>query len=272
MAYIYPARFRHRAIFISDVHLGTWGCQAKALLDFLVRNEADTIYLVGDIVDCWRLSQSWYWPQSHDDVLHTLLERAQQGTRVIYVPGNHDEMFRRFLGTHFAGVEVVPEALHETADGKRFLVLHGDEFDGLVSYAKWLAHLGDHAYVWLLRVNAVFNRARRKLGFSYWSLSAYLKLRVKNALRFIDDFERAVSEVARKRNVDGVICGHIHHPEIRRFGDVLYLNDGDWVESCTAIVERPGGELEIVRWHETASEERVPAGGLSIGDGTDAAA
>jgi UDP-2,3-diacylglucosamine pyrophosphatase LpxH len=251
--------FRHRAIFISDVHLGTWGCQAEALLDFLSRNEAETIYLIGDIVDCWRLRQSWYWPKAHDDVVQTLLARAKDGTRIVYVPGNHDEAFRKYFGTHLAGIEVTAQAVHETSDGRRFLVLHGDEFDGLVNYAKWLAHLGDHAYVALLMLNAMYNRLRHRLGFSYWSLSAYVKLRVKNALRFIDDFERAVAEVARRKNVDGVICGHIHHAEIRRFGDVLYLNDGDWVESCTAVVERPNGSLEIIRWADGRRENRPTA-------------
>jgi UDP-2,3-diacylglucosamine pyrophosphatase LpxH len=262
----------HRSIFISDVHLGSWGCQAEALLDFLSRNEADTLYLVGDIVDCWQLRQHWYWPPSHDAVLDALLQHAKRGTRVVYVPGNHDETMRKFIGTHFAGVEVVPEAIHETADGKRYLVLHGDAFDGFMNYARWLAHLGDHAYVWLLRINAIFNRARRKLGFSYWSLSAYLKLRVKNALRFIDDFECAVSEVARKRGVDGVICGHIHHAEKRTFGEVVYLNDGDWVESCTAIVERQNGRMDIVRWAEYMRHSRSVRQALTLDEGTGSAA
>jgi UDP-2,3-diacylglucosamine pyrophosphatase LpxH len=241
---------RYRAIFISDVHLGTRGCKAEFLLDFLRHNESEHLYLVGDIIDCWRLKRSWYWRQSHNDVVQKLLRKARKGTRVVYVPGNHDEPLRDYTDLQFGGVTVLAEALHETADGRTLLVLHGDDFDGIVKYAKWLALLGDWAYNWMLRANHWFNIARRSLGYPYWSLSAYLKQRVKDAVKYIDDYERAVAEEARRRGVDGVVCGHIHKAEIRTIDGVLYCNDGDWVESCTALVEHWDGRLEIVSWAE----------------------
>lgn len=239
---------RYRAIWISDVHLGTRGCKAEFLLDFLKHTDSDYLYLVGDIIDCWRLRRSWYWAQSHNDVVQKLLRKARKGTRVVYVPGNHDEPLRAYTEMQFGGVTVLVEAIHETADGRRLLVLHGDEFDGIVKYARWLALLGDRAYNLMIFVNHWFNRARRRLGYPYWSLSAYLKLKVKNAVDYINEFEEAVAAEARRRGVDGVVCGHIHKAEIRRVGDILYCNDGDWVESCTALVEHGDGRLEIVDW------------------------
>jgi UDP-2,3-diacylglucosamine pyrophosphatase LpxH len=241
---------RYRAIFLSDVHLGTRGCNAELLLDFLRSTDSDYLYLVGDIVDGWRLKKGWYWPQAHNDVVQKLLRKARKGTRVLYIPGNHDEALRDYVGLQFGGVSVVEDAIHETADGRRLLVLHGDRFDAVVKYAKWVAHLGDQAYVALLAVNTWFNLARRKLGFAYWSLSAYLKHKVKNAVEYIGDFEAALAEEARRRGADGVVCGHIHSAEMRDVGGILYCNDGDWVESCTALVEHESGELEIVRWAE----------------------
>ena len=226
-----PETSSYRAIFLSDIHLGTKGCKAEYLLDFLRYNEAETLYLVGDIVDGWRLKKSWYWPQAHNDVVQKLLRKARKGTSLIYVPGNHDEALRNYTGTHFGGVLVASDFIHETADGKRLLVLHGDAFDGVVKYAKWLALLGDWAYNVMLQVNTWFNLARRTFGFGYWSLSAYLKNKVKNAVQFVDDFETAVAEEARRRQVDGVVCGHIHKAEMREIGGILYINDGDWVES-----------------------------------------
>lgn len=240
----------YRAIWISDVHLGTRGCKAEFLLDFLKNTESDTLYLVGDMIDGWRLRRSWYWPQSHNDVVQKLLRKARKGTKVIFVPGNHDEFARGYLDFAFGEVAVLPEAVHETADGRRLLVMHGDQFDGVVQYAKWLAHLGDHAYTFALTVNQWFNAIRRLLGYEYWSLSAYLKNKVKNAVQFIGNFEQAMAEVAKHRGVDGVVCGHIHHAELRQIGSVWYANDGDWVESCTALVEHHDGRLEILRWTE----------------------
>jgi len=239
---------RFRTIFLSDIHLGTRGCQADILLDFLKHTESDQLYLVGDIIDGWRLKRSWYWAQSHNDVVQKVLRKARKGTRVFYVPGNHDEAARDYVGLHFGGVAVLMEAIHTTADGRRFLVLHGDAFDGIVKYAKWLAHLGDWAYNVALTLNTWFNRLRRRLGYSYWSLSAYLKHKVKNAVDYISRFEEAVAEEARRHHVDGVICGHIHHAEIRDIDGTTYCNDGDWVESCTALVEHLDGRLEILHW------------------------
>jgi UDP-2,3-diacylglucosamine pyrophosphatase LpxH len=241
---------RYRTIWISDIHLGTRGCKAEFLLDFLRETESETLYLVGDIVDGWRLKRSWYWPQLHNDVVQKLLRKARKGTRVVYIPGNHDELLRRFLEINIGQIEVVSEAVHVTADGKRLLVLHGDEFDAVVRYARWLAFLGDWAYNLALAANHWINALRRRLGLSYWSLSAYLKQRVKNAVEYISRFELAVAEAAAKRGADGVVCGHIHHAEIREIAGVTYCNDGDWVESCTALVEHADGRLEILRWVE----------------------
>jgi UDP-2,3-diacylglucosamine pyrophosphatase LpxH len=243
----------HRAIFISDVHLGTRGCQAEMLLDFLKKNECEYLYLVGDIVDGWRLRRWWYWPQAHNDVVQKELRKARKGTSVNYVPGNHDEAARQYCQLTFGDVRVEAEAIHLTPDGRKLLVIHGDQFDGVVRYARWLAILGDWAYTLALRFNTLFNSVRRRLGLSYWSLSAYLKHKVKNAVQFIADYETAVATEARRRGVDGVVCGHIHHAEIRTIDGILYCNDGDWVESCTALVEDFDGRLRIVRWAEETS-------------------
>lgn len=239
---------RYRTIWISDIHLGTRGCKAEYLLSFLKVTESEHLFLVGDIVDGWRLRRSWYWPQAHNDVVQKLLRKARKGTRVVYVPGNHDEAFRGYVDNHFGGVHVVSEHVHQLADGRRFLILHGDEFDGVVRYARWLAFLGDHAYTAALTLNHWFNHVRRKLGYPYWSLSAYLKERVKNAVEYVSGFETAVADEARRRGVDGVVCGHIHKAEIREFEGITYCNDGDWVESCTALVETLEGRLEILHW------------------------
>ncbi len=245
-----PGDRRYRAIWISDVHLGTRGCKAGFLLDFLKHTESDFLYLVGDIVDGWRLRRSWYWNQLHNDVVQKLLRKARKGTQVVYVPGNHDEMLRDYLDLHFGGIFVTGEAMHITADGRRLLVLHGDAFDGVVRYARWLAFLGDRAYSFALFLNHWFNKARLALGLPYWSLSAFLKHKVKNAVNYIGDYEAAVASEARRRGADGVVCGHIHKAEIRTIDGILYCNDGDWVESCTALVEHADGRLEILPWAE----------------------
>jgi UDP-2,3-diacylglucosamine pyrophosphatase LpxH len=238
----------YRTIWISDLHLGTRGCKAEFLLDFLRYTEAETIYLVGDIIDGWRLKKSWYWPQEHNDVIQKVLRKVRKGTRVIYVPGNHDEWLRDFTQLQFGGVEVVEDAIHVTADGRRLLVIHGDAFDAVVMHARWLALLGDGAYTATLWLNRYFNTARRRLGYPYWSLSAYLKRRVKNAMQYIGSFADAVVDEARRRGVEGVVCGHIHHAELREIGGILYCNSGDWVESCTALVEHFDGRLELIDW------------------------
>ena len=238
----------YRTIWISDVHLGMRGAKAEMLVDFLKYNDSEYLYLVGDIVDGWRLKRSWYWPQSHNDVIQKILRRARKGTKVTYLPGNHDEAARDYLGAQFGGVTVANEAVHVTADGRRFLVIHGDQFDAVVKYARWLAIIGDHAYIFLLHVNTVLNFFRRKLGFSYWSISAYLKHKAKSAVEYIGNYEVALADEARRREVDGVICGHIHTAEMRNMEGILYCNDGDWVESCTALVEHETGKLEIIHW------------------------
>jgi UDP-2,3-diacylglucosamine pyrophosphatase LpxH len=239
---------RHRTIFISDTHLGTRGCKAEALADFLAHNDCATLFLVGDIVDGWQLERRWYWPAAHARVVAEILRKVDAGTRVVFVPGNHDEFARRYAGRLFAGVEIAQEAIHETQAGQRFWVLHGDRFDGVIAYAKWLAHVGDWAYGMALRLNDLLFAVRKTLGLPYWSLSAFLKHKVKNAVEYISRFEEIVAREAEMRGVDGVVCGHIHHAEIRRIGGVLYLNDGDWVESCTALVEDAHGTMEILRW------------------------
>lgn len=256
------ATYRYRTIWISDLHLGTRGAKAEYLLDFLKRAESETLYLVGDIIDGWRLKKSWYWPQTHNDVVQKLLRKARKGTRVVLIPGNHDEFLRGFTGFELGHIPIHKHAIHEAADGRKYLVVHGDAFDGIVTYARWLALLGDTAYTLALVGNRWFNALRRRLGFSYWSLSAYLKHRVKNAVAFIANFEAAMAEVAGKRGLSGVICGHIHHAEMRAIGNVLYCNDGDWVESCTALVEHFDGRLEIVRWLEGGGRAMAVRDGL----------
>ncbi len=241
-----PGPLRVRAVWISDLHLGTPGCQARALMDFLRDVDCETLYLVGDIIDGWQLRRSWYWPQAHNDVLQKILRKARKGTRVIFVPGNHDEFARRYVTHSFGGVEVAEECIHVTADGRKLWVTHGDLFDGVIQCAKWLAYTGDMAYEFTLKLNRWFNRARAHLGLPYWSLSRYLKLKVKRAVSYVSDFEIAVAREARKRGVHGVVCGHIHHAEIREIDGILYCNDGDWVESLTALVEHADGRLEII--------------------------
>ncbi|GGC84240.1 UDP-2,3-diacylglucosamine diphosphatase [Chelatococcus reniformis] len=239
---------RVRTMFLSDVHLGTKGCQAELLLDFLKCYDADTIYLVGDIVDGWRLKAGWYWPQTHNDVVQKLLRKVRKGSKLIYIPGNHDEFLRDYVGSNFGGIDVLDSAIHETADGKRFLVIHGDQLDIVVRHAKWLAFFGDWAYSTALLLNTYLNIVRRRLGLTYWSLSAWAKLKVKNAVNFIGRFEELLSAEARRHEADGVICGHIHHAIMHdRFG-VTYVNTGDWVESCTGLVEHYDGRFELLRW------------------------
>jgi UDP-2,3-diacylglucosamine pyrophosphatase LpxH len=209
---------------------------------------------VGDIFDGWRLRKSWYWDEYHDEVLRQILRYARGGTEVTYSPGNHDEMFRAWLdpfipgGLEIAGIRLRSEVEHVTAAGKRLLVMHGDEFDSVVRYAKFLALLGDSAYTAALTFNRWFNVVRRRLGYPYWSLSVWLKRQVKEAVKAVDRFESALANEARRRGFDGVVCGHIHHAEMREVQGVLYLNDGDWVESCTALVEHHDGRLELIDW------------------------
>ncbi|MGL5362875.1 MAG: UDP-2,3-diacylglucosamine diphosphatase [Bosea sp. (in: a-proteobacteria)] len=248
-----------RTIFISDVHLGTRGSQPEHLLEFLRTYDAPRIYLVGDIIDGWRLKSGWYWPQAHNDVMQKLLRKVRKGAHLVYVPGNHDDFLRSFMPSHFGGIEIVDNAIHETADGKRLLVIHGDMFDMIVCNAKWLALLGDWAYTVALNANMWLNWTRRKLGLPYWSLSAWAKLTVKNAVNYIGEFETVLAAEARRHNADGVICGHIHHAAHREIDGLTYINTGDWVESCTAAVEHLDGRIEIIRWLERDKVEVLPA-------------
>ena len=242
-------RHRYRAIFMSDVHLGTRTAQASALLDFLRHNDADTIYLVGDIIDFWKVRRGPHWPQAHNDVLQKLLRKVRQGTRIVFIPGNHDEGLRDFVGMHFGGIEIHASVVHRTADGRRYIVMHGDEFDVVIRTAKWLAFLGDRGYEFALWLNNPLNWVRRHLGLGYWSLSAYLKHSVKKRRQL---HRRLRGGRCRRRrvatSVDGIICGHIHHAADRMIDGIHYLNCGDWVESCTAIVEHDDGRLEVVHW------------------------
>lgn len=256
----------YKTIFISDIHLGSKACQAELLLDFLKHNDSEKLYLVGDIVDGWRLKRKWYWPQSHNDVVQKILRKARKGTEIIYVPGNHDEGLRRYVGTHFGGIEVRPTDIYEAVNGDKYLVLHGDSFDNVMLYARWLASIGDHAYDLVLRLNTVFNGLRRLMGLRYWSLSAFLKIKVKNAVQFISEFERVLVQEAQKAGVQGVICGHIHHAQMKRYGDVIYMNDGDWVESCTALVEHFDGTWEIVFWADIVAKRGATSQAAAVLD------
>jgi UDP-2,3-diacylglucosamine pyrophosphatase LpxH len=239
-----------RTVWISDLHLGTPGCQAGPLLDFLRQYECRTLYLVGDIIDGWQLRRSWYWPQAHNDVVQKILRKARKGTRVVFVPGNHDEFARRYVEHNFGGVDIHEDCVHTTVDGRRLWVTHGDLFDGVIQCARWLAVAGDIAYETTLRFTRHLNRFRARLGMPYWSLSRYLKLKVKRAVSYVCAFEEAVAREVHRRGLDGVVCGHIHQAEIRDIGGVLYCNDGDWVESLTALVEHHDGRLEIVDWSD----------------------
>lgn len=243
----------YRSIFISDIHLGTKRARTAELLEFLRSTESDQLYIVGDFIDNWSLRKAWYWDQLHNDVIQKLLRKARKGTKLVYIPGNHDENFRNFLNLRFGRVAVLEETVHLCANGKRYLVLHGDKFDGVVRFAPWLARLGDTAYEFSMELNAAVNGVRRFLRLPYWSLSAYLKNRVKKAVEFISHFEVAVVREARARNCHGVICGHIHTPDDRLIDGIHYLNDGDWVESCTALVEHADGTFEIINWNAASA-------------------
>lgn len=243
-----PAPHQFRTLFVSDIHLGARASQAEAFLDFLRYHDANTIYLVGDIIDFWSVKRSPLWLQAHNDVLQKLLRKARKGTRIIFIPGNHDDGVRAYCGMTFGAITIQRDSVHAAADGRRYLVMHGDEFDVIVRYAKWLAFLGDRSYEFAIWCNRPLNLVRRCFGFGYWSLAKYLKLRVKSAVNFIGEFEQAIAAEAERRNVDGVICGHIHHMTDRMIGGIRYVNCGDWVESCTAIAEDFDGQLRQLRW------------------------
>ncbi len=241
---------KYRTIFISDLHLGSKGCQSSMLLDFLRNTRSDYLYLVGDIIDGWRLKNKWFWPQEHNDVVQKILRKARHGTKVYYVSGNHDELVRKFVPINLGEVNIVNETIHITADNKKLLILHGDKFDAIIRVAPWLAHLGDYAYDFALWTNVTLNKIRKRLGYKYWSLSKFLKLKVKKAVSYINRYEEVVANYAYKKNMDGVVCGHIHHASDKIIGDIHYYNDGDWVENCSALVEHFDGKLELIYWKD----------------------
>jgi len=247
---------RYRAAWISDAHLGTRGCNATALLDFLRETDFDTLYIVGDLIDIWSLRRAICWPQQHNDVIQKILRKARKGTRVIYIPGNHDELVTSFCGA-YGNIEIRERAIHVTASGERILIIHGHELDAVVQNVKWLAFAGDLGYQFLLSLNPLINFVRRRFGLGYWSLSAYAKKTVKDAVSFIGRFEAAVAHYAERYHVDAVLCGHIHSAAIREFGRVVYYNCGDWVESCTALVEGDDGIISLVDYHTVAVNERA---------------
>ena len=256
----------YRTIWLSDFHLGTKDAKVEYLLDFLRHNESDTLFLVGDILDGWALSRSSHWRQSHNDVLQKILRKARKGTHVVYLPGNHDEFVRDYLGLCLGRIHVMGEAIYETADGRKLLVLHGDEFDGMLQHAKWVSVLGSKAYSALLLLNRGLNRTRRWLGMPYWSLSAYMKHTTKRAVLAIANFEDAMIEVAKQKKVDGVVCGHIHHAEMRQVQSILYANCGDWIESCTALVEHSDGRIELLNWVTMDHQPQLNRWAKSVSD------
>ncbi|MFT4047454.1 MAG: UDP-2,3-diacylglucosamine diphosphatase [Solimonas sp.] len=245
-------KHRYRTLWISDVHLGTPGCKAEHLADFLKQNSCETLYLVGDIIDGWKLRSGWYWPQEHTNVVRKVLTKAKRGTQVYYVTGNHDEFLRKFVGyeLEIGNIRLVNEHVHKTADGRKLLVVHGDFFDVITRYHKWIALAGDALYEGTMRFNYWFNRGRSLLGMRYWSLSAFAKQHVKTAVNIVSTFEESLARECRRRELDGVVCGHIHHAEAREIDGVSYYNCGDWVESCTALAEDFNGRIHVVRWVE----------------------
>ncbi|MDP1524676.1 MAG: UDP-2,3-diacylglucosamine diphosphatase [Rhodocyclaceae bacterium] len=249
------AAMKVRSIFLSDIHLGTRGCQADSLLTFLREYEAEHLFLLGDIIDFWSMNRSIHWTPAQNTVVQKVLRRARHGEKVILIPGNHDEALREFVGTSFGDIEVAAEYVHETADGKRLLLIHGDEFDQVTRHHRWVAVLGDIAYNTLVRINAWISWGRRTLRISgYWSLAGFAKRKVKSAVSFIFDFEDAVIHTVRERGLDGIVCGHIHSATIRTVDGISYINCGDWVDSCTAIVEHPDGHLELIEWRSQTGQ------------------
>lgn len=248
-----------RSIFLSDIHLGTRACQAERLIDFLRAYDAENLFLIGDIVDFWAMSRGIHWTPAQNTFVQKVLRRARRGERVVFIPGNHDEALREYVGVAFGDIEVHAEYVHALADGRRFLLLHGDEFDQITRHHRWVAILGDKAYDLLVRLNGMLSWSRRRLGIAgYWSLAGYAKRRVKKALQFIFDFEDAAIHSARQRGLDGIVCGHIHSATIRPVGALHYVNCGDWVDSCTAIVEHLDGRLELIAWGSRAAQPAEP--------------
>lgn len=258
-----PEKRKVRSIFVSDIHLGTRHCQADLLIDFLAAHDCDRIYLIGDIIDGWRLEKNWYWPDAHEDVVDAVLHKGRQGSKIFYIPGNHDEFAHDFADQLADHIHVVRELIHETADGRRYLIIHGDQFDVVIQNAKWMAYIGDWFYEFCLNTNTWLNFARKRMGLGYWSLGAFAKRHVKTFVNIIGQYEVVVAAAVQERGVQGVICGHIHHAESRDMNGIHYVNTGDWVESCSAVVEHFDGSLEVMFWtelaHERAAYEEISA-------------
>lgn len=252
-----PASRAVRAAWVSDLHLGTRASNAQAFLDFLRTHEIGTLYIVGDLIDVWQLRRGIYWPQEHNDVIQKILRAARKGTQVIYIPGNHDEFVERFAGV-YGNISIQKHAIHTTADGRRILIIHGHELDAVVQNVRWLAFAGDLGYQFLLSLNPAINFVRRRFGHGYWSLSAYAKKRVKDAVSFVGEFEKAIVHYAERFQVDAVLCGHIHSASIRQFGAVTYYNCGDWVETCSALIENQDGTIELLHFHPFATRPAAP--------------
>jgi UDP-2,3-diacylglucosamine pyrophosphatase LpxH len=245
---------RYRSVWISDIHLGTKHAQVDALLDFLREIDCRYLYLVGDFIDGWQLKSKWHWQDSYNVLIQKLLRKSRKETQIIYLTGNHDEFIEQFLNVNFGSVMFAREVIHTAADGKRYLVLHGHQFDGIMLFNRLLDRIGTRLYDWILDFNLYYNRVRRRLGFGYWSVAAYLKYKAKAAVKYVSDYEDAIVQAARKHNVQGVICGHIHRAEIKKVGEIVYMNSGDWVESCTALVEDFDGKIELIHFHENNAQ------------------
>lgn len=246
----------YRTIWISDLHIGSTQCQADSLLDFLKHNDSQKLYLVGDIIDFWALSKKMYWPRDHNTIIQKILRKARHGTQIIYIPGNHDENVRDYDDYVFGDIIVKKSDIHTTALGKRFLIVHGDEYDTIAQHHRWMAKLGSVGYDWLIELNRFLRLCRRLLGVqSHFSLAAYIKFKVKNVVQFMSDYEQTIVKTLENEGVDGVICGHIHHAEIKDIEGFMYVNTGDFVESCTAIVEHHDGSLELVRWQNQETQK-----------------
>ena len=241
-------RLTYRTIWVSDVHLGSKSARADYLVDFLKSTECEKLYLVGDIIDFWSMRKTTFWPQSHNDVIREILRKSKQGTQVIYIPGNHDMLLRDHAGLVFGNISIQLQDIHETKTGQRLLVTHGDEFDQIVTCNRLKSFFGNHAYDFLIWLNRVVNRVRKRFDMPYWSLATYLKHKSKNAIEYIHRFEQAVAYEVEKKDVDGLVCGHLHRAEMETINGVLYCNDGDWVESCTALVEKDDGMLQLIHW------------------------
>jgi len=260
MADTEPTARKVRALFLSDIHLGSRACRAEQLLSFIKDYDHEYIFLIGDIVDFWAMSRSVYWPAPHNTVVQKILKKARHRVKVFLIPGNHDEALREYVGSSFGDIMIVREHIHTAADGRRYILLHGDEYDQVTTYHRWVSILGDVSYHLLVHLNRVLSLIRRKLGVSgHWSLADYAKRNVLRAVSFISDFENSVVHNVKRRGLDGVICGHIHTPAIKRIDGITYINCGDWVDSCTAIVEHYDGRMQLVRWTQPAASAVSPA-------------